>query len=286
MSARILSSKAGVGLRAPHFEKVLKEKPGVSFLEIHSENFFALGGKAHQYLKDVAQHYPLSFHGVSLSLGSYEEPSIAHLKRLKTLVQEYDPALVSEHISWSVTDTTYLNDLLPLPYTEEALDILCRHISMVQNELGRPILMENPSAYLAFDGDGLMSEGFFVNQMVKHTGCSLLLDVNNVYVSAKNMGVDATEQLLSMPLDAVAEVHLAGFSEKEFNGQKILIDTHGAPVHEDVWHLYGLLLEKLGKPVPTLIEWDTDIPNFEILQAEANKANAYLQGFEGDVDVA
>jgi uncharacterized protein (UPF0276 family) len=275
---RILPQKAGVGLRTPHFLEILKTQPDIGFLEIHSENFFADGGKVHQVLSEIASHYALSFHGVSLSLGSYEEPNPKHLNHLKQLVGRYNPQLVSEHIAWTMTDETYLNDLLPLPYTVEALNVLCRNVDIVQNTLGRQILLENPSAYLSFDIPNQMHEGEFMQKLVEKTNCGILLDINNIYVSCQNMGTDALDHLKRTPLNAVQEVHLAGHSIKKFeNGAELRIDTHGDVVSDEVWALYDAFLQLKKEAVPTLIEWDTDIPNLDVLVNEATKATQKMK---------
>lgn len=280
-NVRILPQKAGVGLRTPHFIDVLEQLPEVGFLEVHSENFFAEGGKVHHVLSEISKKYPLSFHGVSLSLGSYEKPNEKHLQRLHKLVAKYNPQLVSEHVAWSMTDETYLNDLLPLPYTKETLDILCRNVDIVQNFLGRQILLENPSAYLSFDIKGQMHEGEFMQSLVSKTNCGVLLDINNIYVSCKNMGTDALNHLKKMPLNAVQEVHLAGHSTKEFkSGATLRIDTHGDVVSDDVWALYDSFLELKKEPVATLVEWDTDIPTLDVLLNEARKATAKMAKLE------
>ena len=274
--AQLNPLNAGVGLRTPHFNEVLTTKPDVGFLEVHSENFFAEGGAVKRVLDKASELYPLSFHGVSLSLGSVKRPCEAHLKRLKQLVDVYNPALVSEHVAWNMTETAYLNDLLPLPYTKEALDVLCRNIDIVQNTLGRKILIENPSAYLKYDVPHMMPEGAFITEAVKRTGCGLLLDVNNVYVSCMNMGEDATAHLSSMPLGAVGEIHLAGHTVRREDKGTIRIDTHNDVVCDDVWALYKEAISRTGA-VPTLIEWDLDIPPLETLLTEAQKANAFLK---------
>lgn len=283
----ISTSKAGVGLRAPHLLEISDKKPDIGFFEVHSENFFARGGKIHQILKNISEHYPLSFHGVSMSLGSFEEPDKDHLKRLKELVEIYQPALVSEHIAWTFTDETHLNDLLPIPYTEEALNILCRNVDIVQNELGRQILLENPSAYLSFNLENQMTEGHFMTELVKNTNCGILLDVNNIYVSCKNMKTDIFKHLEGMPIQNVQEVHLAGHSVKSLaNGEKLLVDTHSDHICSDVWELYDAFLKLHGKPVATLVEWDEEIPALEVLVSEANKATSRLQKYKVREDAA
>ncbi|MEC8466876.1 MAG: DUF692 domain-containing protein [Pseudomonadota bacterium] len=276
--AQDLTAHVGVGLRAPHYQEILEKKPGIGFLEVHSENFFALGGKAHAYLQALAEHYPISFHGVGLSLGSHTKPDLKHLKRLKEIADQYQPALVSEHVSWSGVDGMHLNDLLPLPYTPEALERLCQHIDMVQQFLGRKILMENPSVYVGFNLKGQQPEGEFLSQMVEKTGCGLLLDMNNVYVTAENLGLDATDQLRAMPFDAVEEVHLAGHELQTLaSGQVVKVDSHGAQVADDVWQLYELFLKSTGRRPATLVEWDSQIPALSVLLGEMEKAMTVQQ---------
>lgn len=267
---------SGFGLRSPHVDEVIERLPQAGFLEIHSENYFAQGGKTVKQLKQIAEHYPLSFHGVALSLGSSEEPCKEHLARLKKLVDTYNPAMVSEHIAWNISDDVYLNDLLPVPYTEEAAKILSRNIDIVQNEIGRNILIENPSAYLSYKVEGMASEGDFIKEVIQNTNCGLLLDVNNVYVSCRNMNTDPIHHLNNMPFDKVGEIHLAGHSVKQFEDGEIRIDTHSKTVCDDVWKLYEHTLSKTSR-VPTLIEWDIDIPELDILLGEADKATQYLQ---------
>ena len=270
------ASIAGFGLRTPHIEDVLTTLPEAGYLEVHSENYFAKGGKSKKQLNEIAKHYPLSFHGVALSLGSHEKPDASHLAMLKNLVDTYNPALVSEHIAWSINEKAYLNDLLPLPYTQEAADILCRNIQIVQETLGRKILIENPSAYLKFKYDDMMSEGTFIKHVINKTGCGLLLDVNNVYVSCQNMGTDAYKHLNEMPFEHVEEIHLAGHAVQTTEKGTLRIDTHSDVVDNAVWELYTHTLNHTGQ-VPTLIEWDDEIPPLATLQKEANKATALLE---------
>lgn len=279
--ARIQTGLAGIGLRAPHYSDILIQNPSIGFVEIHSENFFAKGGKTQHVLKKVSELYPVSFHGVSLSLGSVDEPDSSHLKRLKELQDLYKPLLVSEHVSWSINEQTYLNDLLPLPYTQEALDVLSRNVSIVQNELGRQILMENPSSYLTFNLQNQMHEGDFMRELAHKTGCGILLDINNVYVSAENMGEDALDYLKKMPVHLVQEVHLAGHSHKRLTSGEILkVDTHSDNVCDEVWSLYDAFLNMRNMPVATLVEWDNNIPPLNVLCEEAQKASLMLQKFK------
>ncbi|MBT6090311.1 MAG: DUF692 domain-containing protein [Rhodospirillaceae bacterium] len=245
-----------------------------AWVEIHSENFFALGGPRLAQLEDVRSHYAISCHGVGLSLGSAQGVDPDHLATLRGLVDRFEPALVSEHLSFSVVDDIYVNDLLPLPYTEEALEVVVRNVGHTQDALGRQILMENPSSYLTFV-DSVLTEWDFLTELSQRSGCGLLLDVNNIYVSAQNNGFDTGTYLDGIPGDAVGEIHLAGHAIDGSGEDRLLIDTHGDVVADPVWALYQQTLEKLG-PRPTLIEWDTNIPELEILLAEAHTAQRHL----------
>jgi uncharacterized protein (UPF0276 family) len=262
---------AGIGLRAPHYRELLDTRPAIGWLEVHSENFFGEGGQPHWFLEQLRAHYPLSLHGVGLGLGSVDPLSFVHLDKLERLIAHYQPALVSEHLCWSAAGGRHLNDLLPLPYTDEALAHLCGRIERVQERLRRQILVENVSSYLRYR-HSTIPEWEFLAQVIRRTGCGLLLDVNNVYVSAVNHGFDAREYLAAMPAAAVQEIHLAGFEA----AARLLIDTHGGPVADPVWALYRDTLARIGAR-PTLIEWDTDIPQLPVLLGEARKADALLE---------
>jgi uncharacterized protein (UPF0276 family) len=262
---------AGIGLRAPHVAQVLAEHPPVPWFEVHSENYFADGGPALAALDRIRANYPLSLHGVGLSLGSTDPLDMAHLAKLKRLADRTEPARISEHLCWSSVNGRHYNDLLPLPYTLEALDHVCARVSRVQDFLGREILVENVSSYFAFP-ESTLAEAAFVAAVAARTGCGLLVDVNNIYVNARNHGIDADAYLAAIPPVAVAEVHLAGF---DISGP-CLIDTHGTPVAPEVWSLYERALARFA-PVATLIEWDADIPDFVVLQREAATAQAYLE---------
>ena len=266
-----LPAAAGIGLRAPHVAGVLAERPRVAWFEVHSENYYADGGPALTTLSSLRADYPISLHGVGMSLGSADSLDRAHLAKLARLVARIEPAAVSEHLCWSGIDGRHLNDLLPLPYTDEALDVVCANVAIVQDALGRELLVENVSTYLAF-ADAQIPEWEFVAAVARRTGCRLLCDVNNIYVNAVNHGFDADRYLAALPAAAVAEIHLAGFDASG----PCLIDTHGAPVAPDVWALYAKALERFG-PCPTLIEWDTDIPAFAVLEREAATAQAILE---------
>ena len=265
-----LPPRAGIGLRAPHYREVLETQPDIGWVEVHSENYFGRGGQPLHYLERARSHYPLSLHGVGLSLGSADGLRQAHLVQLKALVERFEPALVSDHLCWGAIGEWHLNDLLPLPYTEAALDVVCANVARAQEFLGRQILVENVSSYLQFS-DSTIPEWEFVCAVAERTGCGLLLDINNIYVSAVNHGFDALRYLDAIPAHAVREIHLAGFDS---NGM-CLIDTHGNPVAGPVWNLYGEALTRLGA-VPTLIEWDTDLPPLALLLQEAGKAQEIL----------
>ncbi|TMG86000.1 MAG: DUF692 domain-containing protein [Betaproteobacteria bacterium] len=266
----LLPHVAGIGLRAPHVARVVAERPAIGWFEAHSENYFVDGGPALAALEAIRADYPIALHGVGLSLGSADALDAGHLAQLKRLVARIDPAAVSEHLCWGRVDGRHLNDLLPLPLTEEALALVCNRVDAVQAALGRPLLVENVSAYLRFQSDTI-AEWDFVAAVAQRTGCKLLFDVNNVYVNAVNHGFDPLLYLRAIPGDAVAEIHLAGFDASG----PCLIDTHGARVAPPVWALYRATIERFG-PKPTLIEWDTDLPALEILQDEAAIAQAII----------
>ena len=266
-----LPPRAGIGLRAPHYREILATLPDIGWVEVHSENYFGDGGQPLYYLERVRSHYPLSLHGVGLSLGSADAIDPEHLRRLKRLVQRFEPDLVSEHLSWGAIAGSHLNDLLPLPYTEEALSVVCAHVTEVQEYLGRQILIENISSYLQY-AHSTIAEWDFVAAVAKASGCGILFDVNNIYVAGCNHGFDPLRYLRAMPVAAVQEIHLAGFDRMD----DILIDTHGKRVSADVWALYREALVRFG-PVPTLLEWDTDIPELAVLLEEAATADAYIE---------
>jgi uncharacterized protein len=266
-------SACGIGLRAPHVADILARRPAVGWLEVHAENYMG-GGPAVRRLQALRADYPVSIHGVGLSLGSAGGLEAAHLERLAALCERVEPALVSEHLAWSVTGGAYLNHLLPLPYTEEALDVVCRHVSRAQDRLGRRLLVENPSGYLRFR-DSVLSEVDFLNALARRTGCGLLCDVNNVFVTCANLGGDATAWLGALDATAVGEIHLAGHAVNDADGRTILIDDHGSAVAEPVWALFEGALRRFG-PVPSLVEWDTDVPALDVLLGEAAKADRWL----------
>ncbi len=267
-----MPASAGIGLRAQHHLEVLSGAPRVAWFEAHSENYFADGGAHVESLMSIRARYPLSLHGVGLSLGSTDPLDGEHLQNLRRAVARFEPGLVSEHLSWSSVGGRFANDLLPLPYTEEALRHASARIAQVQDFLGRQILIENVSSYLQFSASRL-TEWEFVAGVAAESGCGILLDVNNIYVAACNHGFDCLDYLRGIPPHAVQEMHLAGHSRIDLHGEQLLVDTHGAPVCEAVWELYRAALRRFGS-VPTLIEWDTDIPALHVLQAEADKADA------------
>jgi uncharacterized protein len=264
---------AGIGLRAPHLDEIQTTRPTIPWLEIHPENYLG-GGPARRALESIRRDYPLAFHAVGCSLGSVDGVDPRHLKRLQVLAERVEPALISEHLSWSTAGSVYLNHLLPLPYTEESLAVVCRNVDQVQAALGRRILVENPSLYLRFRYSPI-PEPEFLNELSRRTGCGLLCDVNNIHVTAHNLGLDPMGYLKSLQPAFVAEIHLAGHARNDADGQTILIDDHGSRVSSDVWQLFSQALAHLGRR-PTLIEWDTDIPALEVLLDEARVVERYL----------
>lgn len=262
---------AGIGLRPPHYAAWLEAPPRVSFMEVHSENFFGDGGQPLAYLERFRADYAISAHGVGLSLGSASGLDARHLSKLKRLVDRIEPALVSEHLCWVGVDGRFANDLLPLPYTEESLAVVVANVQRVQETLGRRILVENVSSYLEY-ASSTIPEWEFVCEVAARSGAGILLDINNIHVNAVNHGIDARVYLAAIPGDLVGEIHLAGFQD----AGDILIDTHGTPVCDAVWQLYRETIMRIG-PKPTLIEWDTDIPAPDVLMGEAEKANAILR---------
>ncbi|PKY11509.1 hypothetical protein B1757_04670 [Acidithiobacillus marinus] len=276
LSNNAIPAAAGIGLRACHYHAFQSGKPEIAWVEAHSENLFADGGLVHRVMRQVRQEYPLSLHGVSLSLGSADPINMDYLHKLRQVITRYEPGLVSEHLCWVSSRGRYLHDLLPIPYTEAMLRHVSDRIDQVQNFLKRPILIENVSAYLQFATEQ-MPEWAFLNALVRNTGCGLLLDINNLYVSSRNLGIRQEEYLANIDGAAVQEIHLAGFSVENALGQDILIDTHSQPVWPEVWSLYGQSLQVLGRKVPTLIEWDANIPPIERLLHEANTAEQVLE---------
>jgi uncharacterized protein (UPF0276 family) len=278
MTFNRLPQRAGVGLRLPHVAEVAAVLPHTGWFEIHPENFLA-NPHATELLSELSRHYPISVHTVGVSIGSVSGIDRSHLKRVRGLIDMVDPILVSGHLAWSTHGGDYLNDLLPLPYGEEALRLIAAQIHEVQDGLGRPYLVENPSSYVGF-GSSTMSEVEFLTELVHRTGCRLLCDVSNVHLSAHNMGYDAYEYIDGLPADAIGEIHLGGFTaeEDEANpGSEILVDTHATVVADPAWALYAYAIRRFG-PKPTVIEWDNDIPPLELLIGEAVHADAVAAG--------
>ncbi len=271
----IPAESVGIGLRSEHCEYVATENPAVDWYEIHSENYFGQGGAPHIWLRQIRQNANLSFHGVGLSLGSTDPLNSIHLQRLRELIEIYDPALVSDHLSWSSVNGVHLHDLLPLPFTKETVSHLADRIEQVQEYLRRTILVENASTYLEFSHSE-MPEWEFINEICRLSGCGLLLDVNNVYVNSCNHQFSPTELLTHLSADIVQEIHLSGHSVKQWPQGKIRIDTHDNRVCDEVWNLYESAVNRFGA-APTLIEWDKNLPEFTVLMDEANLARIYQQ---------
>lgn len=271
-----LPDAPGVGYKPQHFDAILSDPGSVRWLEIHAENYMGDGGRPLAQLRHLAERYAFSVHGVGLSIGGEGRLDPDHLARLKHLCGWLKPASFSEHLAWSTHDTDFLNDLLPLPYTEATLARVADHIDEVQDVVGRRMLLENPSSYLAFE-ESTMSETDFLREVAKRTGCGLLLDVNNVFVSATNLGTDAMTYLKAFPVEHVGEIHLGGHDEDEDDhGAPLLIDSHGREVADPVWTLYEATIEMAG-PRPTLIEWDNDVPDWPVLEADAARAARVLE---------
>ncbi|WP_039020140.1 DUF692 domain-containing protein [Halocynthiibacter namhaensis] len=272
---RKLPSATGVGYKPQHFQAIMDNPAPVEWLEIHAENYMGQGGRPLAQLRALASKFAFSVHGVGLSIGSETDLDVDHLDRLKTLCDWLQPAQFSEHLAWSTHDSHFLNDLLPLPYTKDTLTLVANHVDQVQNHLGRTMLLENPSSYLAF-AESTFEEYDFLDQITKRTGCGLLLDVNNVFVSATNLNYDPRAYIDAFPIDSVKEIHLGGHDEDEdSDGAPLLIDSHGREIVDPVWALYDYTIAKTG-PVPTLIEWDTDVPDWTVLADEAMRADTIL----------
>lgn len=274
LSPAIPARAAGIGLKAQHYKEALDSRHEIDFFEVHAENFMGAGGPPHRWLEAVRSRFPLSMHGVCLSVGGRDDLDRAHLDRLKRLVDRYQPALVSEHIAWSSDGGFFFNDLLPPPMTEASLNRTCAHVDQIQARLARQILIENPSHYINFDCNDI-PEPTFLNEITRRTGCGLLLDVNNVFVSAFNTGFDAFEYIDSIDADIVKEIHLAGHAIDHYDDITLRVDNHGDHVCREVFDLYEHLLRRVG-PKPTLVEWDTDIPSFDTLTAETAQAKQIL----------
>lgn len=275
MAQSTIPSRAGVGLKPQHYRDILGTTPDIGFFEVHAENYMGAGGPPHRHLTVIRERYPLSLHGVGLSIGADRPLDRDHLLRLKQLNERYEPGLFSEHLAWSTHDTTFLNDLLPVPYTEETLARVSEHIGEVQDTVGRQMLLENPSTYLAFE-ESTYSEIDFIAEVVRRTGCGLLLDVNNVYVSSTNQEWDPIAYIESYPLQHVQEIHLGGHApEKDEAGRPLLIDAHDREVDEIVWGLYAHTIGLTGT-LPTLVEWDANVPDWPTLKAEAERAESLM----------
>ena len=270
MPLTTLPLAAGIGLRPPHLRHVLDTRPDVAWFEVHAENYFG-GGASLAALERVRAHYPISLHGVGLGLGSATPLDAAHLAEWQTLIQRIEPAAISEHLCWNALPQEHLNDLLPLPYSEDALDWMVARVEVVQDTLGRPILIENLSSYVSFAADTI-PEGEFLAELARRSGCGLLVDVNNLFVNHHNLGRDAQAALAALPADAVAEIHIAGFETRE---DGLWLDSHGAPVHAGVWALLDDALARFGAR-PVLLERDRNLPDFAELMQEARSAQAAL----------
>lgn len=269
--------RAGIGLKPQHFREVLERRPDLGFFEVHAENYMVDGGPMPHFLARIRERYPLTLHGVGLSLGAEQPPDESHLDRLAALIARYEPAIFSEHLAWSTHDGCFLNDLLPVAYDTDTLARVCRHVDRVQERLGRRMLLENPSTYVEFARSS-MSEAEFLCEVVRRTGCGLLLDVTNLHVSCANHARDAFATLEVLPLHAVGQIHLAGFArDVDAAGAPLLIDSHGSAVDDAVWPLYARAVERVGA-VPTLIERDHDVPALPVLVAEAARADAVRDG--------
>ncbi len=273
-SVRPAPSRTGIGLRLAHLAEVVADRPDIPWFEIHPENFLS-NPHAAELLDEVARHYPISVHTVGVSVGSATGIDRAHLNRVRALIARIDPFLVSGHLAWSTHRGIYLNDLLPLPYDDESLNIVAAHINDVQNALGRQFLIENPSSYVGF-AQSTMSETAFLNELVARTGCALLCDVSNIYLSAHNMGFDPNRYIADLPIDAIAELHLGGFTrEDDDTGGTVLIDTHDTAVSEPAWALYSRVVRRCGR-IPTLIERDSELPALSALIVEATRADSII----------
>jgi uncharacterized protein (UPF0276 family) len=274
-AASQLPARSGVGFKPEHFHDIIAARQPIGFFEVHAENYMGAGGPPHAQLRALAEQYALSIHGVGLSIGSDAPPDRDHLQRLKALCARYQPQSFSEHLAWSSHGEVFYNDLLPLPYTEATLARICDHIDDVQTTLGREMLLENPSTYLRFAASTI-PEVEFLSEIAARTGCGLLLDINNVFVQAANHGTSAEAYLAEFPLARVKEIHLAGHDvTTDDAGAPLLIDAHGCPVADPVWRLYADVIARTG-PLPTLIEWDNDVPDWPTLRAEAEAAQSIL----------
>lgn len=277
--------RAGAGLKPEHYGAIFETRPDIGFFEVHAENYMGAGGLPHKALTVIRENWPLSVHGVGLSIGAERPLDQAHLARLKTVVDRYQPGLVSEHLAWSTHESVFLNDLLPVPYTETVLARVVAHLDEVQTTLGRQILLENPSTYVAF-AESEMPEVEFIREVQRRSGCGLLLDVNNVHVSATNQKYDAYAYLDSFPLEHVGEIHLGGHAtDEDDNGEPLLIDAHDREVADPVWLLYTHVIGHAGAK-PTLIEWDNEVPEWDTLKQDVDAAESILAEARRTADVA
>ena len=270
-----IPARAGIGLKAQHYQAIYDRLPtDIEWLEVHSENYFGAGGEALRWLTQLRELFPVSLHGVGLSLGTAGPLDARHLGRLAALESRIEPGQVSEHLSWSIASGDYLNDLIPLPYTIEALDNFCLHVEQMQDALKRPVLIENPSVYMRYN-HSIIPETEFLLAVAERAGCGVLLDINNIFVSAHNLRFDPVKYIDAIPGHLVGEIHLGGHFDADVDGEILKIDDHGSKVREDVWDLYAHAISRFG-PKPTLIEWDSDVPELEVLLGEARRANAIL----------
>jgi uncharacterized protein (UPF0276 family) len=284
LPASTAAAMAGASFKHEHLAAILAGGAKDVFFEVHAENYMGAGGPPHRALEAVRRDYPLSIHGVCMSIGGAQPLDARHLERFRQLLARYEPDFVSEHLAWSTHGGAFFNDLLPLPYTTQTLARVCEHIEHVQDVIGRPILLENPSTYVAFSSS-TMSETEFLRAVTERTGCGLLLDVNNVFVSATNHGYAAAAYLAAFPLEKVGEVHLAGHARQvDDEGEPLLIDSHDGPVADAVWALYERVIESVG-PLPTLIEWDSKLPEWPVLLSQANAARKCMERSSASVDI-
>ena len=271
-----IPARAGIGLKPDHYEQILDRGVEIGWFEVHAENYMEAGGAPHRFLTAIRERYPLSVHGVGMSIGGAASVDTEHLMRLRSVCERYEPGLVSEHLAWSTHDGVFFNDLLPLPYNGETLARVCEHIDQIQDVLARKILLENPSTYIQFDNSD-RTEIEFLREVVLRTGCGLLLDVNNVFVCATNHSFDPAAYIDHFPIEHAGEIHLGGHArDQDDAGSELLIDAHGTSVSDPVWALYARALTRAG-PVPTLIEWDNEIPTLDVLHEEARRAERILQ---------
>ncbi|MDE2330075.1 MAG: DUF692 domain-containing protein [Bradyrhizobium sp.] len=277
-----IPAHAGVGLKAEHYRMIIETAPDIGFFEVHAENYMGAGGPSHRYLSAIRERYPLSLHGVGLSIGADRPLDDDHIARLRLLRQRYRPGLFSEHLAWSTHDAGFLNDLLPVPYTSETLQRVVEHIDRVQTALGCQMLLENPSTYVAF-AESTYAETDFIAEVARRSGCGLLLDVNNVFVASTNQQWDPVAYIEGYPLASVKEIHLAGNDRQaDETGRPLLIDTHDRPVEDAVWYLYELAVRLIG-PIPTLIEWDSEVPAWSVLAQEAERAEMVMSANQPEV---